>query len=861
MLALSIAVPPILAWTIRGELPTSRIAAWLGLLWAVTILRYLSVRQFHADLQRMVRDDFWERRFTLGAAASGLAWSALGTVLFPADVLSRTILGFFIAGLCAISLTTIGVLASAFQAFLCTLLVPIIAYNYWVGGDSSAVATSALLFLVVLLLISRRGSHNVAAMMRAQIELEQLAARLELAISEARAKNDALEREMADRARAESQASASDARLRVALESAGMSTWEYATDTERFAITGGPGGDVGAAVDADGSIENIFSFIHPDDVPALREAVATARGTGEMLRTEVRISFQGTWRWINLLGRSLQSEQGPRRLLGVALDTTRRKRAEAELNLAKETAEAASLAKSQFLANMSHEIRTPLNGVVGMLELISDSDLTPAQRRMALAASRSCEALLAVINNILDLSKIEANRLELEAIPFDVSRIVEDVATLLSDAAERKGVNLTCRIDRHLPGVVGDPNRLRQILINLVSNAVKFTERGEVVVELRQIMSGDAPGQATLHFEVRDTGIGLQPEEIARLFQPFSQADMSTSRRYGGTGLGLAISRQLVELMGSRIQLTSTPGEGSAFSFTLVLPAVDLHDAVRRVQTLDGHAAATTPRALTPLPHARVLVIEDHAVNRQVVSAMLERLGCEVTLVTGGAEGVAMAAAVPFDVILMDCQMPEMDGFEATRRLRMSEPEGLRVPIVALTANALQGDRERCLDAGMDDYLAKPFTTAGLRDTLARWLHTSPTPAAPELVVREEPMDLLDPAALNEVRSVDADGTLLPEVIGIFYVDGARLIGEIRQALDQRDLPALIFSTHTLKSCSGAVGAKALSTACATIEKRARTESGLPAPDEVAALSTTFEQSCEALAQVTGVPRTLASPG
>jgi PAS domain S-box-containing protein len=390
--------------------------------------------------------------------------------------------------------------------------------------------------------------------------------------------------------------------------------------------------------------------------------------------------------------------------LGVATDVTEKRQAREALQAAKEAAERANRAKSEFLATMSHEIRTPMNGVLGFANLLRDTELSAEQRDFVRTIENSGQSLLAIINDILDFSKIEAGAMMLESIPFDLANAVEEVIALMAGKAEEKGLELGVSIAPDVPArVVADPGRLKQILVNLIGNAIKFTSLGSVHVEVSAAAAG---ARLELLIRVRDTGIGITPAAQAALFKKFSQADSSTTRRYGGTGLGLAICRQLVDLMGGTIGIDSTPGTGSTFWFSLPVTAADAVDA-GLPPVPDGRPAERVSPAAEVI---RVLVADDNSVNQMVAVRLLERLGCRCDVAGNGAEAVQMASRLPYDLIFMDCHMPEMDGFEATLAIRRREHElGLEAtPIVALTASVLQEDRDRCASAGMNDILGKP---------------------------------------------------------------------------------------------------------------------------------------------------------
>ncbi|HEY7799591.1 MAG TPA: response regulator [Hyphomonadaceae bacterium] len=517
--------------------------------------------------------------------------------------------------------------------------------------------------------------------------------------------------------------SAAKSRMEFAIESVGDGYFEYDLESGAFA----PNDKLKRKLGHEGpDTADLGRKVHPDDLATVMAAVEAARtGASSGYDLDIRImAAGGAYRWMNVRARVLEAKGESRRLIGTFLDFTERKMMEEELRAAKEAAEASSRAKSQFLANMSHEIRTPLNGVLGMAQALEADELLAPQKEKVAIILDSGKSLMALLNDVLDLTKIEAGKLEISAVPGDFLHTMKRTRQLFQAQAEDKGLDLFVRYDSNFPQRLSyDPVRVRQCVSNLLSNAIKFTAQGRVEVGISSKALGD--GLHLVQVEIVDTGIGMNAETVEKLFSVFTQADGATTRKFGGSGLGLAISRQLARMMGGDIVAESTEGKGSVFRLTF--KAMEAAPA----------APAQTPAAKTAEPvrrsglrGVRVLLTDDNAINRQVIKLFLAPQGCDMSEATNGKEALDKIASEEFDVVLLDVHMPVMDGKEAIQRIR-ANPKWASLPVIALTADAMSGDRERYLSLGMTDYVSKPVDQRELLAKLHSVLKLEGPAAAP----------------------------------------------------------------------------------------------------------------------------------
>jgi len=496
-------------------------------------------------------------------------------------------------------------------------------------------------------------------------------------------------------------------------------------------------------------------------------------------------------------------------------DVSERRAAEAAKEAARESALKMAQAKSAFVANISHEIRTPMHGILGMSSLLLKTPLDGQQREYISTLKTSTESLLTIINDILDFSKIEAGKLTIEHVAFSPVALVQSVVALFQARALEKNLHLTLSLPTPPPAaLLGDPTRIRQILLNLIDNAIKFTRQGGVDLRVTFEPAGD---DIACRFSVQDSGIGISAETQTRLFQAFSQADSSTTRRYGGTGLGLAVSSQLAGLMGGRLTAESTPGQGSRFTLHLLLPPTTAE-------------LAELPELPTIQLRGRILVVEDHPVNQKVLAHQLRDMGLQHAMAASGTQALDLLAEDAFDLVLMDWQMPEMDGLEATRRIRML-PTGIRhIPIIALTANANTGFRETCLAAGANDYLSKPYSEAALAALLAQWL--------PQVRPAADRTPLLDLPALHQRYPNNPE--LVNDLAAVFISTTEASLAVLQRGIEQADTESCRKEAHALKGAAASVMATTIQEGAARIEACIRSGDFASAAVELAALQHTF---------------------
>lgn len=526
--------------------------------------------------------------------------------------------------------------------------------------------------------------------------------------------------------------------------------------------------------------------------------------SGTVWRGEIRNKAKdGSHYWVDTTIYPVRDENAELKgYVAIRFDITEKKALLLKIESAREAAVIADQAKTQFLYTMSHEIRTPLNGIIGMISLLQETELTADQREYSETISRSGTTLLTIINDILDFSKIEAGKMDLEEVEFDVKCYLSELIKPFQHTAQKKDISLKFECMDYPNAIVGDDGKMGQIVSNLVSNAMKFTKKGGVII---RVDCKDRDDKTAVTISVHDSGMGIPKEAQARMFQAFSQAEKTTSRNYGGTGLGLSISKRLVELMQGKISFESELGKGTTFKVELLLRKGKELTLMQNQVQCQGQLQNQIQKIT-----GRILVAEDNSTNQLVLSRMLDKWGCKYHMVGNGNEVIDAMREGKFDLILMDCQMPEMDGYQATRNIRNSQSLDQEIPIVALTANVVQGDQQKCQEAGMNEYLSKPIDRTALKSVLLKYL------AAEEKVTS---LPMIDRNILAQLEDLDEDGQdAVVDFIDSFLYNGQKRIETLIHCIQSNDVIGAAREAHNLKSSAQTLGAKKLGTICQELE-------------------------------------------
>ncbi|WP_027855982.1 PAS domain-containing protein [Marinobacterium jannaschii] len=661
---------------------------------------------------------------------------------------------------------------------------------------------------------------------------------------------------------AELAAAESNTRLEMVLESTDVGIWDWMVQTGEVSFNERWAEIIGYSLEElqPTNIDTWLNNAHPDDLKLSGERLeAHWCGDSDRYVCEARMRHkEGHWVWVLDTGKVVEwHEDGkPKRMIGTHLDISEQHRIARSIEQARDDAQSANRAKGEFLANMSHEIRTPMNGLIGITGLLLDTNLDSEQRGLATTVKKSANALLRILNDILDFSKIEAGKLELENRDFNLCRLLEEITTGYQLRAAEKSLSFSYHNRVSHCCYQGDPGRIQQILHNLLGNALKFTEKGEFGLECETV--SETPDATRIRFCISDSGIGLSQSEQVHLFERFTQADSSATRRYGGTGLGLAITRQLTELMGGEIQFQSSKGIGSTFCIELPLTPIPATAAEGSDPRLPTDSAMPSDQFVRF--NARILIVEDNKVNQMVAQRLLQRLGVVAGLAENGAEAIDILSQQHYDLVLMDCQMPVMDGYEATGRIRSEGSPVLNpaVPVIALTANAMRGDRERCLDAGMDDYISKPVDPEKLQRVLLRWIskHALPpespdsplpengtTPDTPDQRQAPDSTEVSNDLPIYNFTAVcdglTHDMTLIGNLTAIFIDDMQSQLEQLHDLVTREDCPAIAIQAHKIKGSAATMHGMALSDVARTIEQHAKQQR----PQQIAGLMPVLERA------------------
>jgi PAS domain S-box-containing protein len=800
----SILVAAVMSYVQWPLIDHSVVVAWLCAVVLISVLRGALAVIYSKTRDRSGTDEGWLHAFTASTALAGAVWGLGAWMLYPPDAVAhQAFLGVLIAGLTAGAVTSLSACLSAAVSFVSLSLTPLAA-RFLLSDQEVIFALGLLtiLFLAVTAIGARRMNASIVQNIRLRLQSSAQLAAL---------------RESEERARKLSMVAARTDNAVILTDGDGRVEWVNPgfSRITGYTLADVLGNQLGSLLQGPET--------DPRTVQRMREKLHRREGFFEQV---LNYAKDARPYWVLIEVQPIKDEKGQTvHFMAIERDITESLQQQRELEQARLQAEMASKAKSDFLAMMSHEIRTPLNGVLGSLGLLRDTALDAQQRKYVETGRRSAEWLLSIINNILDFSKIEAGKFELELAVFNIFGLVESVVEMLEPRASEKAISIRAEVDAGVPRTAeGDAAKVRQILLNLAGNSVKFTSRGEVCIRVALLEQGE--NLIRLRFTVSDTGAGIPAERQGRVFEEFWTRSDDRSHRNVGTGLGLSISQRLVHILGGEIDFESHEGAGSRFWFDIPLKAVSPDPARSEQEPLDYDRNAV-PWGKGIHLTGRILVAEDNPANQMIVQSLLERLGLTVDTVANGLEAVNAVNKRPYDLVLMDIGMPEMDGIAATRAIRALEAPVARVPIVAVTAHVMRGEREGLLTQGLSDYLSKPIDRTELLDCLTRWL----TPEAAKMTESDQiesqsqPLEtdtLIDRGILDQLlEDVGQENAEL--VVDAFVQELERQRIALEDAAGSSDLDAMAQAAHRLKSSAASFGATRLSQVVASIEKAART--------------------------------------
>jgi len=800
----SLAVAGVMSYIQWPLIEHTVVITWFCAIVLVNLLRWAMALLYFKTREETGTEANWLLRFTAGTAVAGAVWGLGAWMLYPPDdIAHQAFQGVLVAGLTAGAVTSLSASMSATLAFLSLSVLPLAA-RFLSSGDEviSALGLLTIVFLGITVTGARRINASIIQNVRLRLQSSTQVAALG---------------ESEEQSRKLSMVAARTDNAVIITDNAGQIEWvnDAFTRITGYTLPEVLGRTPGSALQGPET--------DAQAVQRMREKLRRGEGFEEAV---LNYAKDGRPYWISIEVQPIRDEAGEVvQFMAIERDITDALARERQLQEAMEKAEEASQAKSRFLAMMSHEVRTPLNGMLGSLGLLQDTLLDAEQRKYADTSRRSAEWLLSIVNNILDFSKMEAGKIELEPAVFNISGLVDSVVEMLEPRASEKAIGIFAEVDAEVPRIAqGDSTKIRQVLLNLAGNGVKFTSRGEVCIGVSLLEQTE--NLMRLRFTVSDTGVGMAPEQQGKIFEEFWTRAESCEHLTEGTGLGLSISRRLVYILGGEIDFESHPGEGSRFWFDIPLAAVSPNMALLEEASFDDDRNQSGWGQAIHLK-GRVLIAEDNSANQMIAQSLLQRLGLNVDVVANGLEAVDAVRSRPYDLVLMDIGMPELDGVGATRAIRALEGPAASIPIVAVTAHVMRGERETLLTQGLNDYLPKPLDRTELLNCLKRWFTPEPErltvshrietltqPRGPDALIDRRILDQL----LEDVGPENAE-----VVVDAFVHELERQTIALEEAADKLDLDAMAQAAHRLKSSAASYGATRLSQIVASIEQAART--------------------------------------